>query len=60
MIDSKVMQTTSDDHDQIRKIIFRVPQNVFHDPRTFDPRNGMFYSNPNFGYFAIAFFLSGS
>lgn len=54
------MQATSDDHDQIRKIVFRVPQNVFHDARTFDARNGMFYSDPDFGDFAIAFFLSGS
>jgi len=53
------VQATSDDHDQIRKIIFRVSQNIFHDPRTLDARNGMFHSDPDFRDLTIALFLFG-
>jgi hypothetical protein len=60
MIDSKVVQATGDDHDQIRKIFFRVSQSIFHDPRALDARNGVFHSNPDFRYLAIALFLFGS
>ena len=60
MINAKIMQATGDDHDQIRKIVFRVPQNIFHDPRTLDARNGMFHSDTDFRYLAITFFLFGS
>lgn len=60
MIDTKVVQTASNDHDQIRKIVFRVSQDVFHGTRTFDTRNGMLDTDTNFGDLAIALFLFGS
>jgi hypothetical protein len=44
---AKVMQTASDHHDQIRKIIFRVPQNIFDDPTTLDTRERMFDFDTN-------------
>ncbi len=59
MIDAKVVQATGDDHNQIRKIIFRVSQNIFHDPRALDTRNGMFHSDPDFRNLAIMLFLFG-
>jgi len=59
MVNADVVQATSDDHDQIRKIIFRVSQNIFHDPRTLDARNGMFHSDPDFRDLTIALFLFG-
>lgn len=59
-INSKVMQTTSDDHDQIRKTIFRVAQHILHTSRTFDAGNRMFHADTHFGYFTVVclFFLS--
>ena len=59
MFDAEVMQATGDDHDQIRKIIFRISQNIFHDPGAFDARNGMLHSDTNFGYLAIVLLLFG-
>jgi len=32
------MQETSDDHDQIKKIVFGVSQNTFHDSRALNAR----------------------
>ncbi len=53
MVNPKVMQTASDDHDQIRKTIFRVAQYILHTSRTFDTCDGMFDSNTQLGDFAI-------
>ena len=53
MVNTKVMQTTSDDHDQIRKPIFRIAQHILHTARTLDTCNGMFDSDTNLGYFAV-------
>jgi len=41
------MQTASDHHDQIRKLIFGVPQYIFHDPTALDAGNGMFDFDTN-------------
>jgi hypothetical protein len=57
---SKVMQATGDDHDQIRKAIFGVSQNIFHNSGTLDTRNRMFHSDAHFGDLAIALLLFGS
>gem|GEM_PF-4555544 len=51
------MQATGDDHDQIRKAIFGVSQNIFHNARTLDTTNRMLHSDAHFGDFAIALFL---
>ena len=59
MIDTKVMQTASNHHDQIRKVVLRVSQNVFHDPGALDASNGMFHSDTDFRDLAIAFFVLG-
>ena len=59
MIDSKVMQATGNHHDQIRKVVFRVSQNIFHNARTLDARNGMFDFDTNLRQLAIALFLFG-
>ena len=60
MVNSKIMQTTSDDHDQIRKTIFRVTQHILYASRSLDARNGMFDPNTHLGYFVIArLFLLG-
>ena len=59
MINSKVMQATGNHHDQIRKAIFGVSQNIFHDPRTFDTRNCMLDSDTHLGDLAIALFVCG-
>lgn len=59
MIDSQVVQTTSDDHDQVREVVFRVSQDIFYDPRTLDARNRMFDTDPNFRDLAIALFVLG-
>jgi len=53
------MQATGDDHDQIRKIVFRVSQNIFHDPRALDASDGMFHTDPDFRDLVIALFLFG-
>ena len=57
MLDTKVMQATGDDHDQIRKIIFRISQNIFHDPRALDASNRMFHFDANFRHLAIVLLL---
>jgi hypothetical protein len=41
------MQAASNDHDQIRKVIFGVPPGIFHDPATLDARKGMFNFDTN-------------
>ena len=48
MINSEVMQSASDNHDQIRKIVFGISQNIFHDARALDAGNGMFNLDTNF------------
>ena len=53
MVNTKVMQTTSDDHDQIRKTIFCVTQHILYTARTLDARDRMFDSDTNLGYFAV-------
>jgi len=60
MFDTQVMQATSNHHDQIRKISFRISQNIFDDPRALDTSNRMFHFDANFRYLAIAlFFFAG-
>ena len=59
-LDTKVMQTASNLHDQVRKIILRVSQRILHSSRTLDTRNGMFNPHTDFRYLAIALFLFGS
>jgi len=59
MIDSEVMQAASDDHDQIRKVVFGIPQNIFYDPRALDARNGVLHLDSDSRNFAIALFLLG-
>ena len=58
MAHSKIVQSASEHHRQVRKIIFGISQNIFHDARAFDPRNGMFNLDANLGHLAIARFLS--
>jgi len=53
------MQATGNHHDQIRKVVFRVSQNIFHNARTLDARNGMFDFDTNLRQLAIALFLFG-
>jgi len=60
MVNSIIVQPTSNDHDQIRKVIFRVSQYILHNSTAFDPRNGMFNSDTNLRYLAITLFLFGS
>jgi len=60
VIDTKVMQTASNLHDQVRKIILRVSQRILHSSRTLDARNGMFNPHTDFRYLAIELFLFGS
>ena len=60
MVNAKVVQTTSNHHDQIGKIILRVSQYILHTARTLDSSNGMFNADTDFGYLAIAPFLFGS
>ena len=59
MFHTKIMQATCNYHNQIRKIILRVSQNIFHDPRSLDPRNGMFNLDSDLRHLAIALFLFG-
>jgi hypothetical protein len=44
---SKIVQAASDHHDQIRKLIFGVPQDIFYDPTALDSGKGMFDFDPN-------------
>lgn len=60
MVDTKVVQATSNHHDRIGKIIFGISQHIFHSPRAFDACNGMFHADTNFGYLAVALFVPGS
>jgi len=54
------MQAASDHHDQIRKTVFGVSQNILHDSRPLDTRNGMFDPDTNLRQLAVALFLFGS
>ena len=60
MLNAKVVQATCDHHDQIRKVVLRVSQNIFHDPRTLDTSKGMFNFDTDFGHLTIALLLLGS
>ena len=60
MINSIIMQSASDDHHQIRKVVFCVSQDILHDATSFDARNGMFNLDPNLQHLAIALFLFGT
>jgi len=59
MINSKIMQSASQHHDQIRKIFFCISQNIFHDPGALDARDCMFNLDTDFGHLAIVLFLFG-
>jgi len=54
------MQTTSDFHDQIRKIVLCVTQYIFHGARTLDARNGMLDTDTHFRDLAITLLLFDS
>jgi hypothetical protein len=43
------MQSARNEHEQIRYAFFRVPQPLFHAPRAFHPRQGMFDSDAQVG-----------
>lgn len=60
VIHSKIMQAASDHHDQIRKTVFGVSQNILHDSRPLDTRNSMFDPDTNLRHLAVALFLFGS
>jgi hypothetical protein len=57
VVDTEIMQATSQDHHQIRKTVFSIPQNILHGSRTLDARNGMFDFDADFGQLAIFLFL---
>ena len=57
---SEVMQATGNDHDQIRKAVLGVSQNIFHNSGTLDTRDRMFDFDPNFRNLTIGRFLFGS
>ncbi len=54
------MQAATGFHHPISKVVFPVAQLIFDHAIAFDPTNGMFHSDTNFGYLAIAFFFFGS
>ena len=60
MVNSIIVQPTSNYHRQIRKVILRVSQNIFDDATSFDDRNGMLNLDPNLIQLAVALFLFGS
>jgi hypothetical protein len=60
MFNSIIVQSASNYHDQVRKVVFRVSQNILHNSTAFDPRNGMFDLDTDLRQFAIALFLFGS
>ncbi len=60
MFNSIIVQSASDHHHHVGKVVFRVSQNILHNPTAFDPRNGMFNLDPNLRYLAIVLFLFGS
>ena len=49
----QVMQSTSHFHNQIRKAIFRIPEDIFHNPTSFDTCNRIFNSDPCSGNNAV-------
>lgn len=59
MIHAKIVQATGDHHDQIRKIIFEVSQNIFDNPTALDTGKGMFDFDTNLGELAIRFLFFG-
>ena len=59
MIDSEIVQATSDFHSHIRQVVFGVAANVLDYPTAFDACNGMFDPHANSGQLAIGAFLPG-
>lgn len=59
MFDPKVVQARCNHHDQIRKTVFGVSQNLLADPRTLDAGEGMFHFDTDFGQLAIAMLVFG-
>lgn len=59
MIHTKIVQTASDHHDQIRSFLFGVSQDIFHDPTALDTGKGMFDDDPKLGKLAIGFLFFG-
>jgi hypothetical protein len=53
------VQAASDQHDQIRELIFGVPQDIFDDPTALDTGQGVFDFDANLGKLAIGFLFLG-
>ena len=58
MVNADVMQATGNDHDQIRKVVFRVSKHILHNARTLDAGKSMFDLDTNLGQLAVLFFLT--
>ena len=53
VFDSQVMKGTSHFHYRIRKAIFGVAENIFHNTTTFDTCNRIFNTDPGTGNDAV-------
>lgn len=60
MIDSEIVQTTSDFHSHIRQVVFGVAANILDDSTAFHACDGMFNAHANSGQLTIGAFLCGS
>jgi hypothetical protein len=47
------MQSARNEHEQISHAFFRIPQHLFHAPRAFHPRQGMFDSDAQVGDLSV-------
>jgi hypothetical protein len=59
MIDSEIVQATSDFHSHIRQVVFGVAANILDNPAAFDACDGVFNPDSNSGQLAIGAFLPG-
>jgi len=56
---AQIVQATSDQHDHIRKAVFRIAELVFGNPADFDAGNGMLHPDTRTRQFSVVALLAG-
>ena len=59
MANAQIVQSTGDNHYQVREALFGVTKGILDDPATLDTREGMFDFHTDARQFAIVSFLTG-
>jgi hypothetical protein len=59
VLNTQIVQTTSQNHRLVREAFLGIAEDIFHHAGTLDARDGMFNPDAHLRYPPISFFLGG-